>query len=340
MRWPFLPLALIYGAIVSIRNLLFDIGILPSKKYSIPIIGIGNLSTGGTGKSPMTIYIMNLVKDEFRPAVVSRGYGRKSKGLVIANYDTNYNDVGDEAMQIFERFRNKAFVAVSESRRKAIDLLINKFQINLVVLDDCFQHRYVNPGLKILLTAYDDLYTNNFMLPVGDLREPKFNAKRADIIVVTKCPDDLIDAQRKKILESLKPKEHQSVYFSHIHYENKIKNRFTELYVEELNDYQVLLVTGIANATPLLNFLQGKVKYLKHISFKDHHAFTEKDVENIDTKFQAIMGKKLILTTEKDYMRLKLYNHLAEDLFFIPIETTIENANEFNEKIMNYARKN
>ncbi len=339
-RWEFLPVTAVYNAVTTIRNKFFDWGILPSKKYSIPVIGIGNLSTGGTGKSPHTIYVLNLVKDQFRSAMVSRGYGRKTKGLQVANYQSTYRDIGDEPMQVYSRFRNKVVVIVSEKRTKGIDYAIQKFNTNCVVLDDCFQHRYVNPGLKILLTAYGDLYSEDYVLPVGNLRESRSNAKRADIIIVSKCPSSLSDSEKSKIKDSLAPASHQSLYFSFIDYADKIINSFSEMHLEELENYEVLLVTGIANAQPLVDFLRPKVKNLIHLSFKDHHNFDEAEVEKMYEKLQEIKGDKVLITTEKDFMRLKGFKRIEEYLYYIPIESKIENSQAFNQKIYDYVGSN
>ncbi len=339
-NWIFLPFALVYGLVTSIRNKMFDWGILPSKKYDIPIIGIGNLSTGGTGKSPHTIYVVDALKSHFKIAVVSRGYGRKTKGLKVANYQSTYEEIGDEPLQIFERFRNKIVVIVSEIRTKGIDLAIANYQCNLAVLDDCFQHRYVNPGLKIVLTAFNKLYSDDYLLPVGNLRESRANAHRANVIIVTKCPKEISQTDKEKIINQLQIQAHQQVFFSSIEYSNTIQNRNSEIHLEELKDTQVLLVTGIANPKPLIAFLEKKVKRLDQMEFKDHHKYSLNEVNTMYEEIQAMTGDKVIITTEKDYMRLRQYEILEPYLYYLPIETHVHDAEQFNSLLLEYATKN
>ncbi len=339
-NWIYSPLAVAYNGVTSFRNLLFDTGVFPSKKYDIPIIGIGNLSTGGTGKSPHTIYLVNLLQIDYKIAVISRGYGRNTKGVRVANYESNYQEIGDEPLQIFERFRNKIVVIVSEIRTQAIDMAIEKYQCNLAVLDDSFQHRYVNPGLKILITAYNDLYVDDYILPLGNLRESRINARRADIVIVSKCPDNMSEDEKIEIEKRLKIRSHQRLFFSHIQYSSSVVNRNSEIYLDELEEAHIVLVTGIANAQPLVSFLNKKVQSVTQLEFKDHHTYSHKDVDKIYETMQSMKGEKIILTTEKDYMRLRQFDLLQKYLYYLPIEIKLDNAESFHLLIKKYAHQN
>ncbi len=338
-KWGFLPVSAVYGTVTSVRNRLFDWGILPSKKYPIPLIGIGNLSTGGTGKSPHTIYILNLIKDSYESAMISRGYGRKTKGLVVANYESTYEEIGDEPLQIFERFRNKVLVIVAEKRRKALEYALQNYDTQVAVLDDCFQHRYVTPGLSILLTAYGDLYKDDYLLPVGNLRESRKNADRANLVIVSKCPDDLSEESKTNIKNQLSLLPEQKLFFSSIEYGNKIMSRSDEIHLEELVSYEVVLVTGIANDAPLVEFLRSKVKALHTISYPDHHRYSEKEVHQINNQLQSIKGEKLLLTTEKDFMRLRDFKQIFDYLYYLPIETYMHEKDIFNTEILSYVQE-
>ncbi len=343
MNWRklLLPLSGLFWIGVSIRNLLYKMGLLRSQTFKIPVICVGNLSVGGTGKSPHVILVADLIKEELDLAMLSRGYGRKTSGLVIANYGSKVYDIGDEPLQFFNRFKNKIVVAVSENRIIGINHLIKYYKTQGILMDDGFQHRQVKPGYSILLTDFHDLYTSDYLLPAGNLREPRSGARRADIIVVTKCPDAFSVKQRDAILAKISPRPHQKVYFSKIVYSNSaIGYRFT-LESDEWREYEVVLVTGIANSKPFVDFVKERFKTVHHLEFSDHHNFSVADIQKIDHQLDKIKAlHKVILTTEKDYMRLKDESALIENLFYLPIEVELNDLDGFKENLLNYVRKN
>lgn len=346
------PLSLIYGIILSLRNKLYDISILRSHEFDIPVISVGNLSVGGTGKTPHIEYLIRLLKPEFYIAALSRGYGRKTKGFKIADTQSIASEIGDEPLQ-FKRKFNNIHIAVDAKRVNGIlQLKKNYPSIQCILLDDAFQHRSVLPGLSVLLTDYSKLYVNDFVVPTGTLREFRSGATRADIIIVTKCPTILLPIERKRIVSELKPLPHQRVYFSFIRYGNFLpissaeENPFTKEFYFERN-YSILLLTGIANTSPLDYFLKDKVKNLESLKFPDHHQFTLKDIEQVKKIFNNIAASnKIVLTTEKDAMRLRgpEYSEALKDLpvFYLPIEIDFheKDKEQFNEQIVHYVRAN
>jgi len=304
------------------RNKLYDFGIKSSKSYDVPLICVGNLSVGGTGKTPMIEYLIRLLMNNYQIATLSRGYKRKTNGFVIADETMNTHDIGDEPFQFFKKFKN-IFVSVDANRCNGIEHLLSLNQKpNVILLDDAFQHRKVKAGFNILLTSYDNMYINDIVLPTGNLREPKSGANRADVIVVTKCPSTVSDAEKNKIKNNLKPLQHQHVFFSSIIYSNTIKNAVEEMHLEELKGRKFTLVTGISNARPLVEHLNSEGLRFDHLNFNDHHDFSEKDIE-------LIKSKGLIVTTEKDFMRMEPYLKDNNTVFYIPIETSIDMASEF-----------
>lgn len=346
------PFSVIYGLVVAFRNKLYDLGILPSKEFDIPVISVGNLCVGGTGKTPHIEYLIRLLKPEFYIATLSRGYGRKSKGYILADTQSTANEIGDEPLQ-FKRKFTKLRVAVDAKRVNGIQQLKKEFpSLQTILLDDAFQHRAVKPGLSILLTDYSKLYTKDFIIPSGSLRESRSGAIRADIIIVTKCPVILLPIERKRLIAELKPMPHQHVYFSYIKYGDfqplcsDSKNPFPKEFYFERN-FSVLLLTGIANTSPLEYYLKDKIKNIQRAKYADHHHFTTGDIENIKKIFNNIAApNKIILTTEKDAMRLKNpeYSDALRDLpvFYIPIEIDFHDKDieQFNEQIKHYVRAN
>lgn len=318
------PFAWLYGGIVFFRNKLFDANLLSSKAYSFPVICIGNLRVGGTGKSPMVEYLLRLLQEKKRIATLSRGYKRSTQGFLLLNGAETAKEVGDEPLQFKTKFPN-ALVAVDESRQHGIAELQKLVPApEVVLLDDAFQHRKVRAGLTILLTSYGDLYMDDFLLPMGNLRESKNGAKRTDIIIVTKCPGNLTVEARERIRKKLKPKTHQSLYFSTVEYHEHVFNGISIKKLEELNGFT--LVTGIANPKPLLEFLKSKKLDFQHKAFADHHHFTA-------TELNEFQQHKIILTTEKDFMRLK--NELPpEKLYYLSIRVKILwDAEKFDREI-------
>ncbi len=311
------PFSLLYGGITALRNFLYNKGLLKSKWYNLPIICVGNLSTGGTGKSPMIEFLVSFLKDNKKVAVLSRGYKRKTTGYREVLKTSTVEEVGDEPLQFKQKFP-EIVVAVCEDRQTGIEKLHK--EADVILLDDAFQHRKVKASLNILLTSFDKLYSNDCMLPMGNLREPKFGAKRADIIVVTKCPENINDSKIDTIKRKLRPKKHQQVYFSKIGYSAEIKNATEAKPLDYLNDKEFLLVTGIANPKPLVEFLNKEGLNFDGKYFPDHHNFTASEIEELKKHF-------LILTTEKDFMRLQALTNDTE-IYYLPINTVILNNAE------------
>ncbi|MFO7719853.1 MAG: tetraacyldisaccharide 4'-kinase [Gillisia sp.] len=316
------PFALLYGLVMLFRNYLYDTGFLKSTKFPFPVICVGNLSAGGTGKTPMIEYLLDLLSRDYKVAALSRGYGRETKGFILLNGTESAREVGDEPLQFKSRFKD-AIIAVDENRVRGISLLKNRFAPEVVLLDDAFQHRKVKAGLNILLTSFGDLYMDDFMLPTGNLREPYSGAERARIIVVTKCPVGLTKKEQDRIRKRLELKSYQKLYFSYIEYAEKIYNEHEEISLSDIFNEKISLVTGIANPNPLCDHLDKMKIDFTHFKFPDHHNFSPSDLK----KFTAASR---ILTTEKDYMRLKnLISHPG--LYYLPIKMKfISNADRFN----------
>ncbi|WP_010230406.1 tetraacyldisaccharide 4'-kinase [Gillisia marina] len=323
-----LPFALLYGLIMLIRNFLYDLRILKSEAYSFPVICVGNLSVGGTGKTPMIEYLLELLLPSHKVATLSRGYGRKTKGFRLVTTDESAVNVGDEPLQFKNKFEN-AIVAVDENRRRGIANLQKEQNPDLVLLDDAFQHRKVKAGLNILLTKYDDLYEDDFMLPTGNLREPVNGAERAKIIVVTKCPENLSLDNQDSIRNKLAPRNYQHLFFSYISYSDFIFNGSKKIGLHQLIDRDITLVTGIANPDALCEFLNDSGISFRHLNFPDHHNFSSEEIK-------SIARSKFVITTEKDYMRLRGEVTL-EKLFYIPIKMKfISDTKKFNDEISNF----
>ena len=323
------PFSILYGSIMHVRNKFYDRGLLSSKEFELPVIAVGNLSMGGTGKSPMVEYLVNILKQEHKVATLSRGYKRKSSGYILLTGQETASEVGDEPLQFKSKFR-EVLVAVDENRSNGIEqLLEEKESPDVVILDDAFQHRKVKAGFYILLTSYTNIYRNDMVLPAGNLREPASGAKRANIIVVTKCPADLSASDQEEIKRKLRPQVGQEVYFTSIAYSGEVFSRNRTLELKALKKEPFTLVTGIAKPQPLVDFLEGQGLSFTHKAFSDHHNFTEEEIK-------ALQHEELILTTEKDYMRLK--NEISrEKIFYLPIKTRFLNREaDFIEQIKNF----
>lgn len=334
IRFLLFPLTIIYAIITTIRNFLFDAGFFKSTSFEKPIIAVGNLSVGGTGKTPQIEYLIRLLKDKYKLAVLSRGYGRKTKGFLLADSSKNSQDIGDEPLQFFNKF-NDITVAVDENRVHGIQQLQES---EIVLLDDAFQHRKVKAGFYVLLTKFDALFSNDFVLPTGNLRERRVGANRADVVVVTKCPVDIDEFQINATQQLLRRYFNGPIFFSKITYSNVLKsNTESQLAISELSDYKVLLITGIANPKPLLKHLDSLHCNYTHINFPDHHQFTTSDIERINKQYAGIVSeKKIILTTEKDFVRL---SNQIDVLYYLAIETTfIKNNKEFDTLIQDYVK--
>jgi tetraacyldisaccharide 4'-kinase len=322
------PFAILYGLITSIRNYLYDKGILKSYTFEIPVIAVGNLSVGGTGKTPQIEYLIRLLSSKYKVATLSRGYKRKSEGFVLATTDSNAESLGDEPFQYFKKFP-QIQVAVDADRRNGIEqLLVQKDKPEIILLDDAYQHRKVKAGFYILLTAYDDLFCEDFILPTGNLREPRSGAKRANSIIVTKCPQDLSEIEQENIKKRIGLKV--PVYFSFIAYDDFIYNENESIAVNKIVTLSKVLVAGIAKPKPFLDYL--KTEKDECLVFPDHHDFTEKDVNDLKIK----SNDKIIITTEKDFVRLN-DNIINKQLYYLPIKSKlISNQDDFNQLVLSY----
>ncbi|MDP3679794.1 MAG: tetraacyldisaccharide 4'-kinase [Flavobacterium sp.] len=324
------PFAILYGLITSIRNFLFDKGILKSYSFDLPIIAVGNLSVGGTGKTPQIEYLIRLLSDKYKIATLSRGYKRQSKGFILAEASSNAAILGDEPFQFYKKFATIQ-VAVDADRKNGIEQLLSQQEKpEVILLDDAFQHRKVKAGFYILLTSYGDLYSDDFMLPTGNLRESRSGAKRANVIIVTKCPFNLSLEQQNDIKNRLKVSEDQELYFTFIAYEDFIYAENRKINVNEIQSAAKLLVAGIAKPEPFFAYLQDTNDIC--LSFPDHHNFTDKDILEIKNLAQ----NNIIITTEKDYVRLK-GSLPSEQLFYLPIQSSFVSGSEnFDKTIIDY----
>ena len=334
MKWvrnilfPFVP---IYYLVTLVRNWLYDKGFKSSKSYDFPVICVGNLSVGGTGKSPMIEYLIRLLKDNYKLATLSRGYKRNTKGFVLANENVTANTLGDEPFQFYKKFKNAIHVAVGSNRQEGIQQLKEQVNPNVILLDDAFQHRKVNAGLNILLTVHDKLYVDDWMLPTGDLREPVSGAKRANLIVVTKCPNNLAEGKKSAIAKKLNIRSNQHLFFSLIHYSGSVYGENREEDLSFFKGKELTVVTGIANPQLFIDFLREQELNFEHLNFPDHHNFMNKEIKILEKT-------NYILTTEKDYVRLKQFDSLKEKLFYLPIEFKIDKPKEFEEIIRNFVK--
>ncbi len=345
------PFSLLYGMVTRLRNFFYDREIFQSVKFNVPVICIGNLSLGGTGKSPHLEYIVELLGAE-NIATLSRGYGRKTSGFILVSENSTAEETGDEPLQFKKKF-NKLLVAVCEDRVKGINELLKiNPKLKAILLDDAFQHRKVKPDLSILLTDYNKPFYNDLVLPSGTLREPRSGFKRADIIIVTKIPKLLLDGERERIVEKIKSMPHKQIYFSKITYgdfkpigkkivgDNQIMKEF---FFDAT--YSIVLFTGIANSLPLVEYLSERAHEVKHIPFPDHHSFSVNDIEKVCSLLESVSNKnKIILTTEKDAMRLsdpsikKLISELP--VYYVPIKIEFEEKDglQFNQQILSYVK--
>lgn len=346
LRFLLFPFALVYWCATALRNLLYSKGIYKSSEFDLPIISVGNLSTGGTGKTPHVEYLIRLLKNDYHVATLSRGYGRKKGGFQKATLSSTSKDIGDEPLQFFSKFQPKINVFVDVKR---VDGIINALRENpetdLFLLDDAYQHRAVKAGLSILLTDYHSPFYNDYLLPVGMLREQRRESNRANTIIVSKCPENLSATTQQEIANKIKPLPSQTLYFSYLKY-GAIKsfnqgNAFNNL--DSLINHQVLLITGIAKPKPLLKKLKEKQINYQHLKFPDHHNFSKKNISNIINIFDHINAeKKIILTTEKDAIRMKDMNEFSQlPIYFIEIEVDfIDGKEKFDKDILDYVRAN
>jgi len=336
------PLALVYGLIIIIRNWLYDKEYIKSAAFNFPVICVGNLAVGGTGKSPMVEYLLGLLHPHFKIATLSRGYKRKTKGYVIANELTTALDIGDEPMQFHLKFPDVT-VTVGEERIVAIPYLLqDKPELQAIILDDAFQHREVRAGLNIILTEFNNLYSNDFFLPTGDLRDEWASAKRAEIIVVTKCPPNLTKDKKEKIIRSLHILPVQQIFFTTIEYGTPY-HIFHQTLRKVTQQDEVLLVCGIANPKPLKEYLMQHAYTYYQKDYSDHHIFSIDDLNTIKERYDEIDAEyKMILTTEKDAVRLtKFKDELKEiPLYVLPIrhQFLFNEGEQFNATLISFIR--
>lgn len=334
LRKILLPFSLIYWFITTIRNFLYEVGVLRSFSFPLPIIAIGNLSIGGTGKSPQAEYLIRLLSDNYRVATLSRGYKRKTKGFVLADATANAEQLGDEPCQFHKKFPNIS-VAVDADRVNGVSNLLGlNPKPEVILLDDAYQHRRLKAGFYMLLTAYNDLYADDFLLPAGNLRESRTGANRATIIIVTKCPPGLSLAEQDSIRKKLRPKPGQEVYFTAISYDDHIYSGNGSMSVKDAIIQKKTVVAGIAKPKPFFDFIANEQDML--LDFPDHHDFSDADVKSIQEK----AGGGIVVTTEKDYMRLA--GKLPSDkLYYLPIKSRFLNGgDDFDKTILDYVGQN
>ena len=345
MRILLLPISLLYHIVLSIRHKLYDWRILKSLRFEYPIIGVGNLNLGGTGKTPTVEYLIRLLKDNYRVATLSRGYGRKTKGFQLANSQSTYETVGDEPMQYFKKFP-EIRVAVDEDRIEGVEKLLScQFHPELILLDDAFQHRRIKAGLNILLTEYQHLYCDDFLFPAGTLRDIRSAAKRADIIVVSKSPKELDQSDKQQIIRRLKPTERQKVFFSSLEYAVLKPLNEAAGQASAENADSVLAFCGIAHPEPFVEEMRKRYKTVDFLPFGDHHAYTGNDIKAILKRFASLDGvNKIIVTTEKDAARLTNSPYLCQfecaPLYDLPVTVRFHEEEKFNEEILTYVRQN
>ena len=318
------PLSVLYSIYTSFRNLLFDFGLIDSIEYKIPTIGIGNLSTGGTGKSIIVDYLIERFKKNKKITTLSRGFNRKTRGFVQASESSDAYEIGDEPFQFFSK-HPEINVVVCEDRRKGMNIILkNLSDTELCIWDDVFQHRFVKPGLMILSTTFQYPFYKDEILPMGNLRENKDSSKRADIIIVTKCPIDMQINDKETIIKSLNPLPNQKVFFSTLTYKQKIKSDIDQINIDALSESDFILVTGIADSSYLVEFLKSKAFNFKHLKYSDHYNFNKLSID----KIRNISIGKRILTTEKDFGRLKP-KISDRDIYYI--EVSMQFNSELNE---------
>jgi len=346
------PAAFLYGCAVSLRNKLFDAGILKEKEYDVPIICVGNITVGGTGKTPITEYLVRLLQPEYRVAVLSQGYKRKTSGFILADEKSTSKTIGDEPFQLFKKFPD-ILVAVDKNRRRGIENLLNlgdNKAPEVILLDDAFQHRYVKSGFSVLLSNYNRPFYEDALMPAGLLREQKSAKNRADVVIVTKCPENIKPIEARIIEKNLNLFPYQQLFFSSLSYQKLIplfpefgQNALDLNFIDETAT--VLLITGIAGPQPLVDKIKSRGCRLEHLKYPDHHWFTTNDINTIEKKYAEIKSeKKLIITTEKDVGRLMDCNFrnvdFKKNIYNITIETLFvhKNIHHLNNLIQNYVR--
>ena len=347
------PFSLLYSLVTDVRNFLYDSGILPSKEFNVPIICVGNITVGGTGKTPHTEYLAGLLYEKYRIAILSRGYKRKSHGFRVASASSTFIEIGDEPLQIFKKFPG-IIVAVDGDRINGARTIINDHpETEIIILDDGFQHRSIKPMLSILLTDYNRLITRDHLMPYGNLREGVKNAGRASIIVVTKSPEDIAEPVMSDISKELKISSGQRLFFTSVKYENPVQlfgdNTSEELTLSEETRARrgAVLITGIAAPAPFRHYLEKYFSEVNHIEYPDHHSFKTSDIKTISESWHALKSSsRYVITTEKDAVRLKefanIVDPLKESVYYIPVSVSFLNNSKysFDNLIFEYVGKN
>ncbi|WP_430400238.1 tetraacyldisaccharide 4'-kinase [Flavobacterium sp.] len=325
------PVAFVYWIVTWMRNFFYDKQVFKSKSFDLPIIAVGNLSVGGTGKTPQIEYLIRLLQDQFNVATLSRGYKRETNVFVLANTSTTVQELGDEPFQFFTKFP-KIKVAVDANRINGINQLLRlDDNPDVILLDDAFQHRKVKAGFYILLTTYSELFCDDFILPFGSLREPSSGKKRANMIIVTKCPNDISELAMSEIKEKLDVEV--PVFFSKIEYDELVYSEIKPIRTSDIKQAQKTIITGIAKPFPFISHLKKEDDLV--LRFSDHHNFTEKEIDNI----KKVSKNNAIITTEKDFMRLK-GSLSKEQLFYLPIKSVfLKDADVLDKIILDYVGK-
>ncbi len=343
LRLLLFPFSLLYGIAVFVRNKLFDFKILKSTEFDFPVISVGNITVGGTGKTPHVEYLAALFPEKNKLAILSRGYKRKTKGFLAADKNSTPETIGDEPFQMFSKFKN-IIIAVDENRVHGINMLKEQNpKLQAVILDDALQHRYLKPGISILLIDYYRPLHKDLLLPAGDLRESRRSIKRADIVIVTKTPDNITGNEISHWQKKLKLNLQQSLFFTGFEYEKPIpvfSSNKTNLSFEDIAGASVLSLTGIANPAPFLSKVKSGKAEVASLKFPDHHEYTQKDLQLINSRYQKLKGKKkLIITTEKDAIKLnkltKAAPHIQECMYYLPIKVKFQDnkQKDFDSKI-------
>ena len=347
------PFSLIYGLITGIRNFMYNTGVLKSVEFSIPVICVGNITIGGTGKTPHTEYLAGLLRGIFRVATLSRGYKRKTRDFRIASLSSQVSSVGDEPLQIFRKFPD-VLVTVDRNRVNGVNRILEADpETEVIIMDDGFQHRSITPGLSILLSDFERLIVRDHMLPYGSLRESKRNMRRADIILITKSPENITPIQRRLIVKEIDKAPYQNLYFTSLTYKAPLPVFDSKDPEETHSDLSqcagcgIVLITGIANPLPLKEYLQKTSGEVIHLSFPDHYNFNEKDISGITKAYKYLKSPtKYLFTTEKDAVRFREFTNIAEPIrsafFYIPVGIHFLNDDkeEFDNMIVDYVRKN
>jgi tetraacyldisaccharide 4'-kinase len=323
-----------------VRNFFYDKAWLKSHQFNLPVIAVGNLSMGGTGKSPMIEYLIRILQPRQQVAVLSRGYGRKTRGYLAAVEGTRADEIGDEPYQFFRKFPD-AQIAVDEDRVRGVSNLLGETPTpDVILLDDAYQHRRIKAGLYILLTSFGKLYADDLVLPAGDLREPSSGARRADMVIVSKCPLDLDEKQKESVRRRLRIRPGQELYFTGIGYTDRILGSGRSMPTRELASTKVVLVTGIANPSPMVEYLSQLNSDFVHLEFPDHHKLSAKEMSRVTRALKDLEGdNRLILTTEKDFVRN--FEKTELPVYYLPIRTVfLEHEERFKDRIDEYVRKN